>query len=262
MFYQYAAGPADKEGNRWVDHRGGILVSRSAARLFRENYGALARAVALEWLRATVSFNAGVPDVADRFLAAYGCRGCACGSLPGLAAAGRIYFYCGASPRPEDRMCIDHFLPAYYVGGAREWNLVLACQGCRRRKAGMLPPHERVDRLEDRNAERRGEGAPPIVLPGKATRIEAGVERHYGGQEERMPRRRDTAGSMPLAVIHNAARSTAVPQGRAPDGRLSARFHGLIRPAGLAPDCPCGSSPPHGTAGMRHPRSRQCRRCG
>ena len=179
MFYQYAAGPADREGNRRVDLGGGILVSRNAARFFRENYESLGRAVSLEWLRATDSFNPGAPDLAGRFLAAYGeCEG-ACRFLPGLEAAGRVCFYCGARPGRDERMCIDHFLPEDHVGGAKEWNLVLACQGCSREKECMLPPAGHVGRLASRNAKRRGEGAPPAALLGKMTGLERRMERHY-----------------------------------------------------------------------------------
>ena len=105
--------------------------------------------------------------MAGRFLAAYDCCGCACGFLPGLEASGRACFYCGARPGTDERMCIDHFLPADYVGGIKEWNLVLACQGCGREKVGMLPPAEHVGRLALRNAKRREDGAPPAALLGK-----------------------------------------------------------------------------------------------
>ena len=178
MFYQYAAGPADKEGSRRVDLRGGILVNRAASRFLRENYGALSRAVALEWLRATDSLNPGSPNLAGRFLAAYdGCES-VCGFLPGLEIEGRHCFYCDARPRPDERMCIDHFLPADYVGGARAWNLVLACQGCGREKVRMLPPPEYVDALARRNAERRkSEG--PVVPLGRMGGLERGLARHY-----------------------------------------------------------------------------------
>ena len=136
--------------------------------------------MALEWLRATDSHNPGAPNLAGRFLGAYDCCECACEFLPGLEAAGRTCFYCGARPGPDERMCIDHFLPAGYVGGTKEWNLVLACQGCGRKKVGILPPPECIDKLEHRNAKRREDGAPPAALLDKATRIERAVERHYG----------------------------------------------------------------------------------
>ena len=178
MFYQYAAGPGDKSGNRQVDLKGGILVNRSAARFLRENYGALSRAVALEWLRFTDLRNPGAHDLAGRFLAAYdGCES-VCGFLPGLEAAGRLCFYCGAQQRPDERMCIDHFLPADYVGGAKAWNLVLACQGCGRKKVRMLPPPEYVGALARRNAKRR-EGRAPVAPLGKAPRSEKDLGRHY-----------------------------------------------------------------------------------
>ena len=157
MFYHFAAGPADKEGNRRIDPRGGILVNRSAARFFRENYEALSRATTLEWLLATDSFNPGAPDLVGKFGADY--DGCATVRkfLPRLEAEGRLCFYCGARPGPGERMCVDHVLPAEYVGGAEPWNLVLACQRCGREKACMLPPPEYVDKLERRNAGgRRG----------------------------------------------------------------------------------------------------------
>lgn len=203
MFYQYAAGPADNSGNRRIDPKGGILVNPNAVRFFRENYGALNKAVALEWLRATATLNPGAPDLAGRFLKAYdwcenaceflrsesggtrgrqgdygGCEN-ACEFLPGLEAAGRHCFYCGARPSPDERMCIDHFLPADYVGRTEEWNLVLACQGCGRKKACMLAPPEYVDMLARRNARRREAGAREAVPLGKMTSIERGLGRHY-----------------------------------------------------------------------------------
>ena len=178
MFYQYAAEKGDGSGNRKVDLKGGILVNRSAARFLRENYGPLSRAVALEWLRFTDLRNPGAPDLAGRFLAAYdGCES-VCGFLPGLEAAGRLCFYCGAQARPDERMCIDHFLPADYVGGAKAWNLVLACQGCGREKVRMLPPPEYVDALARRNAKRR-EGKAPVAPLGRMGGHEQGLARHY-----------------------------------------------------------------------------------
>ena len=177
MFYQFAAGQADREGNRRIDPRGGILVNGRAARFFRENYGALNRAVAFEWLKATDAFNPGVPDLVAKFCKIYDAYGGACRFLPCLEAAGRVCFYCGARPGLDERMCIDHVLPADYVGGTEPWNLVLACQRCGRGKACMLPPPEYVDKLSRRNAGRRGAGgAPPDSAP---SRPERGVEWHY-----------------------------------------------------------------------------------
>ena len=66
-----------------------------------------------------------------------------------------------------------------------EWNLVLACQGCGRRMAGILPPPECIDKLEHRNAKRREDGAPPAALLDKATRIERAVVWHYGRAKKR-----------------------------------------------------------------------------
>lgn len=178
MFYQYAAGPADRSGNRQIDPGGGILVNDRAARFLRENYGALSRAVAHEWLRATVSFNPGAPDLVGRFCASYDLCGSACRLLPDLEAAGRICFYCGARPGPEERMCIDHVLPFEYVGGAEQWNLVLACLGCSREKGCLLPPRRYAAKLERRNAAGRGAaaGADP---PGSMARRGRGVEWNY-----------------------------------------------------------------------------------
>ena len=141
--------------------------------------------MALEWLRATDSHNPGAQNLAGRFLDAYDCCECACEFLPGLEASGRICFYCDARPGLEDRMCIDHFLPADYVGGTEAWNLVLACQGRGRKKVCMLPSPEYIGRLTDRNAERRCEGAPPAALLDKAIGIERAVERHYGRAKKR-----------------------------------------------------------------------------
>lgn len=178
MFYHFAAGPADKEGNRRIDPRGGILVNRAAARFLQENYEALSRAVTLEWLRATDSFNPGAKDLVGRFGADY--DGCATVRrfLPGLEAKGRLCFYCGARPGPGERMCVDHFLPAEYVGGAEPRNLVLACQRCGREKACMLPPSEYVDKLARRNAGGR-RGGPAGGLAGGAPRRWREVRQHY-----------------------------------------------------------------------------------
>ena len=178
MFYQYAAGPGDRSGNRRIDLRGGILVNDKAARLLRDNYGALNKAVALEWLLATDSFNPGAPDLAGRFAKAYG--GCenACRFLHGLENEGRICFYCGARPDPGERMHVDHFLPDDYVDGTEPWNLVLACQECGRKKARMLPPRECIGKLERRNAKRRKDEAPAVPL-GRMTGLERGLARHY-----------------------------------------------------------------------------------
>ena len=184
MFYQYAAGPADKEGNRRIDLRGGILVNDRAARFFRENYGALDRAVSLEWLLATDSLNPGAPDLAGRFARAYGSCGGACRFLPGLEAAGRLCFYCGASPGPDERMCVDHFLPDDYVGGTERWNLVLACRKCGREKARKLPPPGCIGKLARRNA-RKGARAGAAAPPGRAARIERDLVRQYDDAKRR-----------------------------------------------------------------------------
>lgn len=178
MFYQYAAGRGDRSGNRRIDLRGGILVNDRAARFLRENYGALGRAVALEWLLATDSFNPGAPDLAGRFARAYGGCESECRFLPGLENEGRICFYCGARPRPDERMHVDHFLPGDYAGGAEPWNLVLACQECGLEKARMLPPRGCIGKLERRNAKRREDEAPAVPL-GRMGRIERGLARHY-----------------------------------------------------------------------------------
>ena len=184
MFYQYGAGAVGKEGNRPIDLKGGILVNRSAARFLRENYGALDRAVALEWLRFTDLRNPGAADLAGRFLEAYGgCEG-ACDFLPGLEGGGRSCFYCGAQPLPDERMHVDHFLPDDYVGGTREWNLVLACQECGPKKVRMLPPRGCIGKLERRNAKRREEEA-PVVPPSSAARIERDLARHYDDAKKR-----------------------------------------------------------------------------
>ena len=178
MFYQYGAGDVGKEGNRPIDLRGGILVNRSAARFLRENYGALDRAVALEWLRFTDLRNPGAANLAGRFLEAYGgCEG-ACDFLPGLESGGRSCFYCGARPDQGERMYADHFLPEDYLRGTEEWNLVLACQECGPKKVRMLPPRECIGMLERRNAKRREEEAPVVPL-GKMTRPERELARHY-----------------------------------------------------------------------------------
>ena len=179
MFYQYAAGPGDKSGNRRIDPRGGILVNPNAARFFRKNCGPLSSAVALKWLQTTAALNPDAPDLVDRFFKAYDGYESACEFLPGLEAAGRTCFYCGACPSPDERMCIDHFLPADYVGRTEEWNLVLACQGCGRKKACMLAPPEYVDMLARRNAKRREAGAREAVPLGKMTSLERRLERHY-----------------------------------------------------------------------------------
>ena len=178
MFYQYGAGDEGKGGNRPIDLRGGILVSRSAARFLRENYGALDRTVAHEWLRFTDLRNPGATNLAGRFLKAYGgCEG-ACDFLPGLESGGRFCFYCGARPDQGERMYVDHFLPEDYLRGTKEWNLVLACQECGPKKVRMLPPRECIGMLERRNAKRREEEAPVMPL-GKMTRSERGLARHY-----------------------------------------------------------------------------------
>ena len=178
MFYQYAAGPGDKSGNRRIDPGGGILVNGRAARFLRDNYAALSRAVALEWLLATASFSPGAPDLAGRFAGAYGECESACRFLLGLENEGRTCFYCGARPGRDERMCVDHFLPAGYVGGIEPWNLVLACQECRREKDGMLPPRECIGKLEHRNAKRREDEAPAVPLC-RTTRLERELGRHY-----------------------------------------------------------------------------------
>lgn len=196
MFYQYAAGPADKEGNRRIDLRGGILVNDRAARFLRENYGALDRAVALEWLLATDSLNPGAPDLAGRFARAYGgCGGGACRHLPDLEAAGRLCFYCGARPGPDERMCVDHFLPGDYVGGTERWNLVLACRDCGREKARKLPPPECIDKLARRNAG-KGAGAAAVAPPGRAARLGRELGRRY---EDARRRGYPVAASLPVA---------------------------------------------------------------
>ena len=180
MFYQYAAGPGDRSGNRRIDPKGGILVNRGAARFFRKNYGVLSRAVAFEWLRATTTLNPDAPYLAGKFFKAYDGYESAYEFLPGLEAAGRVCFYCGARPGPDERMCIDHFLPVDYVGRTEEWNLVLACQGCGRKKARMLAPPEYVDMLASRNAKSRKAGAQEAVPLEKMTKLERGLGRHYG----------------------------------------------------------------------------------
>lgn len=183
MFYQYAAGPVGREGNRRIDLRGGILVNRSAARFFRESYGSLNRAVELEWMRLTRSFNPRARDLAGRFRAAYDECESSCGFLSGLESGGRSCFYCDARPGPEERMHIDHFLPDECVGGIQEWNLVLACQGCGREKACLLPPPECIDKLRRRNAERREDGAAAPL--GTMTRREREIEMCYEGARRR-----------------------------------------------------------------------------
>ena len=178
MFYQFGAGPVRKEGNRKIDLRGGILVNRSAARFLRENHGVLDGTVALEWLRFTDLRNPGAPDLAGRFFEAYGGCKSACRFLPGLESGGRICFYCGKRPSPDERMYVDHFLPYDYVDGTEEWNLVLACQECGPQKVHMLAPRKCIDRLERRNAKRRDDDAPVAPL-GRMTGVEQGLERHY-----------------------------------------------------------------------------------
>ena len=184
IFYHFAAGLADKEGNRRIDPKGGILVNRNAARFFRENYEALSRAVTLEWLRATYSFNPRTPDLVGRFGADY--DGCAIARkfLPRLEAEGRLCFYCGVRPGLDERMCVDHVLPAEYVGCADPWNMVLACQKCGREKACMLPPPEYVDKLERRNAGRR-RGGPAAGRAGVAPRRWRKVKPHYEDAKRR-----------------------------------------------------------------------------
>ena len=61
-------------------------------------------------------------------------------------------------------MCVDHFLPADYVEGTKDWNLVLACQECGRKKVRMLAPPEYIDMLARRKrqeARGRGQGRRP-----------------------------------------------------------------------------------------------------
>ena len=183
MFYQYAAGPVGKEGNRRIDLRGGILVNLSATRFFRNNYASLNKAVALEWMRFTRSLDPRACDLAGRFLAAYDECESACGFLPGLEAGGRFCFYCDAHPGLEERMHIDHFLPDDSVGGTREWNLVLACQECGGKKACLLPPPGCIDKLRRRNAKRREDGA--VAPLGKMTRREWELELCYEGARRR-----------------------------------------------------------------------------
>ena len=195
MFYQYAAGPVRREGNRKIDLRGGILVNPSAAQFLRENYGALCRAVAFEWMQFTHSLNPGASDLAGRFFAAYdGCSEGVCDFLPGLETGGRTCFYCDARPDPGARMHVDHFLPAECVDGTREWNLVLACQECGPKKACMLPPYECIAKLRRRNAKRREDGAAAPL--GKMTAVERRLDRHY---EIAKRRGRPVAESLPAA---------------------------------------------------------------
>ena len=153
-------------------------MNRTAPQFFRENYGALGGTVALEWLRFVGLRNPDAPNTAGRFFEAYGGCESACRFLPGLESGGRICFYCGKRPRPDERMYVDHFLPDDYVGGTEDWNLVLACQECGPKKVRMLAPRKCIAKLELRNAKRRDDDA-PVAPMCKMTRLEQNLERHY-----------------------------------------------------------------------------------
>ena len=177
MFYQYAAGPADRAGNRRIDRKGGILVNPEAARFLRENYAVLNGALTVEWLRAIESYNVGSPNLVVRLSGDYGKRNQR-KFLRVLEAIGASCFYCGDELVRGRCTHVDHVLPFDYMGDTDLWNLVLACQRCNCEKLCSLPPPRYIDKLVSRNADHAGNGAMAESLD-RMGRFERGIKWHY-----------------------------------------------------------------------------------
>lgn len=177
MFYQFAAGPPDKSGNRKLDRKGGILLNSNAGRFLRENYEALSGALMAEWLKAIEKHNFGSPNLAGRLSGHYGRRNQR-KFLPVLEAFGRDCFYCGKYLETGKCIHVDHVLPFDYMGDTELWNLVLACQGCNCKKLCSLPPAQYVNKLMHRNAN-HGDIEAMAESLSKMTRFERGIEWHY-----------------------------------------------------------------------------------
>ena len=177
LFYQYAAGPPDRSGNRRIDRRGGILVNPEAARFLRENYAVLRGALTVEWLRAIESYNFGSPNLVERLSGDYGKRNQR-KFLRVLEALGATCFYCGDELVRGRCTHIDHVLPFDYMGDTELWNLVLACQRCNCEKLCSLPPPRYIDKLMTRNADHAGDEAMAESLC-RMARFERGIRWHY-----------------------------------------------------------------------------------
>lgn len=177
MFYQYAAGPPDKEGNRKIDRKGGILVNPEAARFLRENYAVLMGALTVEWLRAIESYNFGSPNLVERLSGDYGKRNQR-RFLRILEDLGATCFYCGDELEAGRCTHVDHVLPFDYMGDTELWNLVLACPRCNCEKLCSLPPPRYIDKLMRRNADHADDDAMAESLD-RMARFERGVKWHY-----------------------------------------------------------------------------------
>ena len=150
MFYQYAAGPPDKSGNRSIDRAGGILMNPKAMKFLRRNHGALHSVVIMEWVRAIERLNFGSPNLTSRLSGEYGIRNQR-QFLNILKRFEHSCFYCGTGLDFDSSTHVDHVIPFDYMGDTELWNLVLACQRCNCEKLGSLPPRRYIDRLVERN---------------------------------------------------------------------------------------------------------------
>lgn len=177
MFYQYAAGPPDKKGNRKIDRKGGILMNPEAARFLRENYAVLRGALTVEWLRAIESYNFGSPNLVGRLSGGYGKRNQR-KFLRILEDLGATCFYCGDELEAGRCTQVDHVLPFDYMGDTELWNLVLACQRCNCEKLCSLPPRRYIDKLMSRNTDHAGNAAMAESLNRMAL-SDRGIKWHY-----------------------------------------------------------------------------------
>jgi len=131
------------------DERGILTLKPEALLMLRQNYNVLVDSVFLEWAKYLEKVNT-MPMLIAKVNSIRPERGSLEFALKVLQKDFRQCFYCDvALDRSETG--IDHFIPRSYMFDDEMWNLVIACEGCRRKKGDLLAGKGCLNELLVRN---------------------------------------------------------------------------------------------------------------
>jgi len=131
------------------DGRGILTLKPEALLMLRQNYSVLIDSVFLEWAKYLEKINT-MPMLIAEVSSIRPEHGSLKFALKVLQKDFRQCFYCNTS---LDRLetGVDHFIPRSYMFDDEMWNLVIACDECKRRKGDLLAGRGCLNELLVRN---------------------------------------------------------------------------------------------------------------